>query len=101
MIFIFSFIPDLVLQSTPALTYRAIGGILDFYVFLGPTPSDVLKQYQKVVGKPKMPPYWSLGFHLCRWGYIDLETTKKTLQRNLDVGIPVVRNTYELLSPNV
>ncbi|XP_044754385.1 lysosomal alpha-glucosidase-like [Coccinella septempunctata] len=80
---------ELVLQPTPALTYRAIGGILDFYVFLGPTPSDVLKQYQEVVGKPKMPPYWSLGFHLCRWGIIDLESTKKVLQRNLDAGIPI------------
>ncbi|XP_045464436.1 lysosomal alpha-glucosidase-like [Harmonia axyridis] len=80
---------ELILQPSPALTYRAIGGILDFYVFLGPTPSDVLKQYQEVVGKPKMPPFWSLGFHLCRWGINDLETTKKVLQRNLDAGIPV------------
>ncbi|KAK9880759.1 hypothetical protein WA026_013081 [Henosepilachna vigintioctopunctata] len=80
---------DLILQPTPSLTYRTIGGILDFYIFLGPTPSDVLKQYQNVIGKPKMPPYWSLGFHLCRWGIDSLENTKQVLKRNLDAGIPV------------
>uniref|UniRef100_A0A670IE62 Maltase n=1 Tax=Podarcis muralis TaxID=64176 RepID=A0A670IE62_PODMU len=51
------------LQPTPALTYRTIGGILDFYVVLGPTPEQVL------IGRPVMPPYWSLGFQLCRYGY--------------------------------
>uniref|UniRef100_A0A8C5KXA4 P-type domain-containing protein n=1 Tax=Jaculus jaculus TaxID=51337 RepID=A0A8C5KXA4_JACJA len=29
----------------PALTYRTTGGILDFYVFLGPTPELVTQQY--------------------------------------------------------
>lgn len=46
---------------------RIIGGILDFYFFLGPLPGDVLKQYQAVIGKPAMPPFWSLGFHQCRY----------------------------------
>lgn len=30
------------------LTYRTIGGVLDFYVFLGPTPENVIKQYTQV-----------------------------------------------------
>lgn len=55
------FIPEIVLQPTPAITYRSVGGILDFYFFLGPTPSDVVAQYLDVVGLPELPPYWSLG----------------------------------------
>nr|XP_028587297.1 sucrase-isomaltase, intestinal [Podarcis muralis] len=57
------------LQPTPALTYRTIGGILDFYVVLGPTPEQVVQEYTALIGRPVMPPYWSLGFQLCRYGY--------------------------------
>ncbi|KAK8784613.1 hypothetical protein V5799_009024, partial [Amblyomma americanum] len=37
------------LQSTPAVTFRTTGGVLDFYFFLGPTPEDVVMQYTEDV----------------------------------------------------
>ncbi|KAK9880761.1 hypothetical protein WA026_013083 [Henosepilachna vigintioctopunctata] len=80
---------DVFLRPKPSLTYRVIGGILDFYFFLGPTPADVIKQYQNVIGKPKMPPYWGLGFHLCHYGIKTLDATKAVLKRNLDAGVPI------------
>jgi alpha-glucosidase (family GH31 glycosyl hydrolase) len=40
---------------------RAIGGLLELYVFLGPSPEQVIRQYHQVVGPPMMPPYWALG----------------------------------------
>lgn len=42
---------DVVLQPSPALTWRTIGGILDFYVFLGPDPKSVVRQYLDVIGE--------------------------------------------------
>ena len=42
---------DVVLQPGPAITWRTIGGILDFYVFLGPDPASVIGQYLEVVGQ--------------------------------------------------
>ncbi|NWS41511.1 MGA protein, partial [Probosciger aterrimus] len=60
---------DVTFQPTPALTYRTIGGILDFYMVLGPTPELVVQEYTALIGRPVMPPYWSLGFQLCRYGY--------------------------------
>lgn len=42
---------DVVLQPTPALTWRTIGGILDIYIFIGPDPSSVVQQYTEVVGE--------------------------------------------------
>uniref|UniRef100_UPI00358F0BC8 sucrase-isomaltase, intestinal-like n=1 Tax=Myxine glutinosa TaxID=7769 RepID=UPI00358F0BC8 len=75
-------------QPLPAITFRSTGGILDFYLFMGPTPEDVVSQYLEVVGRPLMPPYWGLGFQLSRWGYADLEDTKATVKRNREAGIP-------------
>ena len=37
------------------------------YFMTGPTPEAVTAQYHKVIGTAFMPPYWSLGFHLCRY----------------------------------
>lgn len=47
--------PDIVslevtLQPTPALTWVAIGGILDLFIFLGPDPECVIRQYLQVIG---------------------------------------------------
>jgi alpha-glucosidase (family GH31 glycosyl hydrolase) len=43
-----------------------IGGVVDLFVLLGPSPSEVLTQYSHVIGTPALMPYWSLGFHNCR-----------------------------------
>ncbi|XP_011503322.1 PREDICTED: lysosomal alpha-glucosidase-like [Ceratosolen solmsi marchali] len=79
---------DIILQPAPAITFKSIGGIFDIYFFIGPTPADVLKQYSKIIGKPFLPPYWSLGFHLCRFGYGSLNNTKAVLKRTRDALIP-------------
>ncbi|NXI41675.1 LYAG glucosidase, partial [Galbula dea] len=70
---------DVLLQPSPALTWRTTGGILDFYIFLGPDPKSVVRQYLDVVGFPFMPPYWGLGFHLCRWGYSSTDITRQVV----------------------
>lgn len=75
-------------QPTPALTYRTTGGVLDFYVFAGTTPDNVVQQYTALIGRPFMPPYWSLGFHLCRWGYGGTEKFKAVIKRMRDAKMP-------------
>uniref|UniRef100_F6XA57 Lysosomal alpha-glucosidase n=1 Tax=Ornithorhynchus anatinus TaxID=9258 RepID=F6XA57_ORNAN len=80
---------DVVLQPTPALTYRTVGGILDFYVFLGPEPGSVVRQYLEVVGYPLLPPYWALGFHLCRWGYSSTTTTREVVENMTAAHFPL------------
>ncbi|XP_064456946.1 lysosomal alpha-glucosidase-like [Ornithodoros turicata] len=80
---------DIILQPSPSATFRTIGGILDVFVFVGPTPQKVVQQYTAIVGRPFMPPYWSLGFHLSRWGYSTIEEVHDVWKRNVRVGIPV------------
>ena len=40
------------------LTFKVIGGIVDLFVVVGPTPADVVAQYTRVIGRPHMIPYW-------------------------------------------
>ncbi|NXN82517.1 MGA protein, partial [Bombycilla garrulus] len=79
---------DVTFQPTPALTYRTIGGILDFYMVLGPTPELVAQQYTGLIGHPVMPPYWSLGFQLCRYGYANDSEVAQVVQEMQDARIP-------------
>uniref|UniRef100_A0A2K5Z9C6 Maltase-glucoamylase 2 (putative) n=1 Tax=Mandrillus leucophaeus TaxID=9568 RepID=A0A2K5Z9C6_MANLE len=79
---------EVTLQPAPAITYRTIGGILDFYVFLGNTPEQVVQQYLELVGRPFLPPYWSLGFHLSRRDYGGINKLKEVVSRNRLAEIP-------------
>lgn len=88
-VFLFNSNPmDIITQPQPALTYRTIGGVLDFFIFLGPTAEETLEQYHNLIGLPAMPPFWSLGFHLSRYGYQNLTNLEKTYRRTKEAGIP-------------
>jgi alpha-glucosidase (family GH31 glycosyl hydrolase) len=69
---------DINLQSGK-ITYNVIGGVLDFFFVIGPSPDAAIKQYHEIIGKPHFPPYWSLGFHQCRWGYKTLNETMQVV----------------------
>uniref|UniRef100_A0A8C5CTQ6 alpha-glucosidase n=1 Tax=Gadus morhua TaxID=8049 RepID=A0A8C5CTQ6_GADMO len=79
---------EVTLQPAPAVTYRTIGGILDFYVLFGDTPEQVVQEFLELIGRPVIPPYWSLGFQLSRWNYGSLEEVKRTVERNRAVDLP-------------
>ena len=79
---------DVTIQPSPIITWRTIGGILDFYVLTGPTPNDVITQYFDLIGRPHLPPYWAFGFHLCRWGYGSAEETWEVVKRTRLINFP-------------
>lgn len=79
---------DYSFEATPSLTLRTVGGILDLFLFLGPKPEQVIQQYTWLVGRSILPPYWALGFQLCRWDYSNITWMKTVNQRNRDAGVP-------------
>uniref|UniRef100_A0A3Q2TYN7 alpha-glucosidase n=1 Tax=Fundulus heteroclitus TaxID=8078 RepID=A0A3Q2TYN7_FUNHE len=79
---------EVTLQPAPAVTYRTIGGILDFYIMFGDTPEQVVQEFVELIGRPVIPAYWSLGFQLSRWNYGNLTEVKATVERNRAVDLP-------------
>ncbi|RMJ13951.1 hypothetical protein CDV36_006377 [Fusarium kuroshium] len=71
------------------LEYNTIGGILDFYFFAGPTPTEVSKQHAEAIGLAAMMPYWSLGFHQAKYGYWDVYTLAEVVANYSTANIPL------------
>ncbi|CAA7262383.1 unnamed protein product [Cyclocybe aegerita] len=85
---------DILLLTPPSsnvslVEYRMIGGVLDFYFFSGPTPNEVIEQFGALIGLPTWQPAWGFGFHLCRWGYKDLNETREQVIRMREANIPL------------
>jgi alpha-glucosidase len=61
---------DLGAQLNKHIGFYADGGELRFYLFSGPTPSDVVRKYTTLTGRSKLPPLWTLGVQVVGIGQI-------------------------------
>ncbi|KAK4242235.1 2 subunit alpha glucosidase [Achaetomium macrosporum] len=58
-------------------------GLLDVFVFLGPTPKDLTAKYGELTGTTAMPQEFALGYHQCRWNYVSDEDVRD-VDRKMD-----------------
>ncbi|KAM0486610.1 hypothetical protein ACHAP7_002413 [Fusarium lateritium] len=58
-------------------------GLLDVFVLLGPTPSDLTKTYGELTGYTAMPQEFAIAYHQCRWNYISSDDVRN-VDRNMD-----------------
>ena len=88
-----------ILLRPGTIEYRVLGGTLDLYFMAGPTPIKVVEQYSEVVGRPAQVPFWSLGFHLCRYGYWTVDGTKRVvdLMKQADIPLETIWNDLEYM----
>jgi len=69
--------------------FRFIGGIINYFIFIGPTPADVVTQYHALLGPPTLIPYWGMGWHQCRYGYHTLQETQAVVANYTKNNLPL------------
>ena len=57
-------------ESPATYSFGSVAGPLDYYIFYGPSPRQVVETYAWLTGKPPLPPRWMLGFQQSRYSYM-------------------------------
>ncbi len=70
-------------------SFGSVGGALDYYVFLGPEPKQVVETWAWLTGKTPLPPMWSLGFQQSRYSYYPEAEARRIASRLRAERIPV------------
>ena len=50
---------------------------------------SVIKNIHETIGFPMLPPYWSLGYHLSRWGYRSSDDVINIVEAMKSAKIPL------------
>jgi alpha-glucosidase len=67
--------------SAGIYSFGAANGPLDYYLFSGPSPKQVIQTYAWLTGTPPLPPLWSLGFQQSRYGYMSQDRVLEVANR--------------------
>ena len=61
---------------------------LDLYVLAGATPTGVVQAYARLTGRTPMLPKWALGYHQCRYSYMDAAEVREVARGFRERRIP-------------
>jgi len=83
-------------------------GDLDYYVFVGHTAADVVSRFTSLVGRSRLKPRYSLGYHQGCYGYEDRKALEWAVDRYRANAIPLdglhidvdVQHNYETFTVN-
>jgi alpha 1,3-glucosidase len=70
-------------KTTTHTHWISENGIMDVFVFLGPSPRDLTAAYGELTGYSAMPQEFAIGYHQCRWNYIS-DDDVKDVDRKMD-----------------
>ncbi|KZT41930.1 alpha-glucosidase [Sistotremastrum suecicum HHB10207 ss-3] len=76
-------------ESSTNTHWISESGIIDIFLLPGPTASDVFQQYARLTGTPALPAEWSLGYHQCRWNYVDSNDVRDVQKRFDEEDMPL------------
>ncbi len=78
-------------EQVSKVEFSVEGGVLDYYLFNGPTMKEVLTRYTDLTGKPSLPAPWTFGLWLSTsfTTNYDEQTVMSFIDGMLDRGIPL------------
>jgi alpha-glucosidase len=62
-------------------SFGAVSGPVNYYLFYGPSPKQVVKTYAWLTGTPPLPPLWTLGFQQSRYSYMSQDRVLEVAHR--------------------
>ena len=77
------------------LTWIVPEAFADMYLMAAPDGPGVLGDYARLTGSAPIPPRWTFGFLLSRWGYKDAADVQDKWQQFRDRKIPVDAFIYD------
>ncbi|BGP24904.1 alpha 1,3-glucosidase, glycoside hydrolase family 31 protein [Rhodotorula toruloides] len=81
---------------TTSTHWMAESGILDLFVFLGPTPADVFDAYTTLTGRTPLPQLFALGYQQSRWQYWDERSVLEVQSKFDEADIPLESITLDV-----
>ncbi|XP_053948573.1 neutral alpha-glucosidase AB isoform X1 [Anastrepha ludens] len=76
-------------SDPPAAHFMSESGIIDVFIFLGPTPLEVFQQYTALTGTAPLPQMFALGYHQSRWNYNDERDVEEVSAKFDEYDIPM------------
>lgn len=68
--------------------FSACHGEMNYYFIAGKDIARVMENYTRLTGRMPLPPYWSLGYQQCRWGYYPESEVMSVAQQFRDKHMP-------------
>ena len=74
------------------LEHRTTGGVIDYYITINDNPESAIISLHDIIGHPMLPPYWSVGYHQCRYGYHNDQEIRDVYENFVANQLPI--NTF-------
>ncbi len=80
---------DLAATEADVIAIAAEAPTLRFHVLAGPDPKSVIERFTSLVGRPSLPPIWSLGYGQCRYSYDSAARVLAVVREHRERSIPL------------
>lgn len=83
-------------NTTTNIKIQSRGGNISLYIIKHKDFEGLLHIYHSLIGKPALPPLWSLGYHVSKWGFKDEKDVEEVKTKLSESGTPYDGVFYDL-----